>query len=307
MSGAAGRPPAWAVACMAASMALVGSYVGLSKLLLATFPIFLLAWLRFGIAAVAMLSWLPRRAQDVALTPRLQAWLFAESFFGNFLFSILMLWGVRLTSATVAGVVMAAIPAAVAIFSRLGLGERIRPATALGIACAVSGVALLAWARGGTPDGGPATDWRGPLLLVGAVCCEALYVVIGKHLMADLSPKRLSAIVNLWGLVLVTPLGLAEALDFSFAAVPASIWALLVFYALAASMVTVWLWMTGLRHVPASTAGVYTVMLPLSAAAVGVFVLGERPQPLHGLAMLLALVGIVLASGVGFSRRRARS
>jgi drug/metabolite transporter (DMT)-like permease len=50
----------------------------------------------------------------------------------------------------------------------------------------------------------------------------------------------------------------------------AATWGLLLFYALAASMVTVWLWMKGLRHVPGAAAGVFTVMLPLSAAAVGV-------------------------------------
>ena len=40
-------------------------------------------------------------------------------------------------------------------------------------------------------------------------------------------------------------------------------------------MVTVWLWMQGLRHVPAPQAGVFTVMLPISAALVGVLFLGE--------------------------------
>ena len=42
---AAPRPPAWAYASLAASMVLVGSYVGLSKLLVAVFPVLLLAWL----------------------------------------------------------------------------------------------------------------------------------------------------------------------------------------------------------------------------------------------------------------------
>ena len=53
------------------------------------------------------------------------------------------------------------------------------------------------------------------------------------------------------------------------------LWGLLVVYALAASIWTVWLWMTGLQGVPASQAGVFTVMLPVSAALVGVLVLGE--------------------------------
>ena len=54
----AARAPWWAYASLGLSMTLVGSYVGLSKLLVAVFPVFLLAWLRFGIAAVAMLGWL---------------------------------------------------------------------------------------------------------------------------------------------------------------------------------------------------------------------------------------------------------
>src|SRR3546814_19586689 len=73
----------------------------------------------------------------------------------------------------------------------------------------------------------------------------------------------------------MTPFGLYTALHFDFTAVHIEMWALLLFYALAASVWTVWLWMTGLKSVPASRAGVFTVMLPISAALVGVLVLGE--------------------------------
>ena len=59
---------------------------------------------------------------------------------------------------------------------------------------------------------------------------------------------------------------------------------------------TVWLWMTGLKHVPASSAGVFTVFLPISAAAVGVTFLGEQFTLAQAAAFALALVGVVLAS-----------
>ncbi|HNI83856.1 MAG TPA: EamA/RhaT family transporter, partial [Ottowia sp.] len=42
-------PRPLAYACLGLSMALVGSYVALSKPLAAVFPVLLLAWLRFGI------------------------------------------------------------------------------------------------------------------------------------------------------------------------------------------------------------------------------------------------------------------
>ncbi len=290
--------PLGAYLSLAASMALVGSYLGLSKLLVAVFPVLLLAWLRFGIAAVAMAHWVRRQPGEAALSPGDRRLLFWESFLGNFLFSICMLYGVALTSALAAGVVMAAIPAVVALLSRIFLGEQIRPRVMAAIGCAAIGIALLALARhdGTGGDAGEPASMLGYALLLAAVVCEASYVVIGKRLTGNVSPRRISALINLWGLALVTPFGLWQASRFDFAAVPVASWVLLVFYALAASMVTVWLWMRGLRHVPSSRAGVFTVLLPVSAALVGVLALGERFGPAHVAAFALALLGLLLAT-----------
>lgn len=292
--------PLAAYGCLAASMALVGSYVGLSKLLVAVFPVFLLAGLRFGIAALAMPHWVRRAHGEAPLSAHDRMLLFWESFLGNFLFSICMLYGVALSSAVSAGVVMAAIPAVVAVLSWLFLGERITRRVAAAIACAAAGIALLA---GAGPEATPAQAavpaWHAPagqLLLLGAVLCEASYVVIGKRLTANVSARRISALINLWGLVLIAPFGLWQAASFDFSAVPAPTWALLVFYSLAASVATVWLWMIGLRHVPAARAGVFTVMLPVAAALIGIVVLGEPFGIAHGLAFVLALAGVLLAT-----------
>ena len=278
-------------------MALVGSYVSLSKVLILVFPIFLLAWLRFGIAAVVMAPWVRLSEGESRLSPHDRWLLFLESFFGNFLFSICMLFGVSMSSALAAGVIMAGIPAAVALLSRAFLKERIAKRVMLGIACAVGGIALVSL----TKSAGAASDSSllGNLLLLGAVTCEASYVVIGKKLTGNVGPKRISALINLWGLALVTPLGIWQALRFDFGAVAAHSWWLLGFYSIAASMVTVWLWMTGLRHVPASKAGIFTVMLPVSAALVGVVFLGERFTAAQAAAFGLALVGVVLATWPG--------
>jgi len=291
-------PPWAAYACLSASMVLVGSYVGLSKLLLGVFPVFLLAWLRFGIAAFAMLPWLARRAGEAPLSRHDRQLLFWESFLGNFLFSICMLYGVLLSSAVAAGVVMAAIPAAVAVLSRVFLNERISARVMVAIACAAAGIALLALGRNG-PDAVTHDGSRlalGHLLLVGAAFCEASYVVIGKRLTGQVSARRISALINLWGLALITPLGLWQAWSHDFTAVPAASWGLLLFYSLAASVATVSLWMRGLRQVQASRAGVFTVLLPVASALIGVVVLHESFSAGHALAFGLALGGLLLAT-----------
>jgi drug/metabolite transporter (DMT)-like permease len=297
MSFVPSRPVAYA--CLALSMSLVGSYVALSKPLVAAIPVFLLAWLRFGIGGLAMLHWLRKPSSEAPLTARTRKLLFLESFLGNFLFSLCMLFGVSLTSAVSAGVIMAAIPATVALLSWLLLRERITGRTWTAIGCAAAGIALLATAKPAAvthpADGGLA--WLGNLLVFGAVLCEAAYAVIGKALTGVLGPKRITALINLWGFALVTPFGVYAALHFDFAAVAPGSWLLLVFYALAASVWTVWLWMTGLKVVPAAQAGVFTAMLPVSAALVGVLVLGEPVGLAQVLAFAAALAGVLLATG----------
>ena len=294
-----------AYTCLALSMSLVGSYVALSKPLVIVLPVFLLAWLRFGIGGLAMLRWLRKPTLETPLSGPIQRLLFLESFLGNFLFSICMLFGVSMTSAVAAGVIMAAIPAVVALMSWLFLRERIGLRVWSAVACAVIGIGLVSLSKNELPAPGhmgPVSDlssrvsWLGNLLLVGAVLCEAAYAVIGKKLTGVLSPKRITALINLWGFALITPLGLWMAWGFDFARVAPSSWLLLLFYSLAASVWTVWLWMTGLKTIPANQAGVFTVMLPVSAAAVGVIVLGETLSGTQIGAFAIALTGVVLAT-----------
>jgi drug/metabolite transporter (DMT)-like permease len=287
-------------------MALVGSYVGLSKPLVAAFPVFLLAWLRFGIGGLAMVHWLRKPANEPPMTPRTRRLLFLESFLGNFLFSICMLYGVSMTSAVSAGVIMAAIPAVVAILSWLFLHERITSRVWAAVACSAGGIGLLALARPGAHAGAAGAGGNallGNLLVFAAVVCEAAYAVIGKSLTSALGPRRITSLINLWGFALVTPFGVWAALRFDFGGVAPGLWLLLLFYSLAASVWTVWLWMTGLKGVPASQGGVFTVMLPVSAALVGVVALGESLGGLQLAAFALALAGVVLATAPGGRRR----
>ena len=196
--------------------------------------------------------------------------VFLESFLGNFLFSICMLFGVSLTSAVSAGVIMASIPAVVAVLSWVFLRERIAAATWAGdrlrrrsaSACSRSRSRRRAQRR----LAAAAMPWLGNLLVFGAVLCEAAYAVIGKKLTGGSGPKRITALINLWGFALVTPFGLYAALRFDFGAVRAR--------PLAAAAVL----RAGRQHLdrvalddgpegacPAAQAGVFTVMLPVSA------------------------------------------
>ncbi len=291
-----------AYASLALSMTLVGVYVAMCKPLVAVIPVFLLAWMRFGIAALAMASWMKKPADEAPIDRRTRVFLFLESFLGNFLFSICMLYGVSMTSTVSAGVILSAIPATSALMGWYFLKEKMHTRMWLAVVLAATGLALLTLAKTPppTPDAAstqaPVNMLLGNLLVFGAVLCESAFVVIGKRLSATISPKRIAAIINLNGFALSTPMGLYIAWQFDFTALSFSAWGLLVFYALAASVWMVWLWMTGLKTIPASQAGVFAVMLPLTTALIGILGFGESFSALQALAFGLALLSLLLAT-----------
>ncbi|NUO88249.1 MAG: DMT family transporter [Cupriavidus sp.] len=288
-----------------ASMALVGSNVGLGKSIIAHVPVLLFALLRFVIAIVCLAPWYrPARMRRVSRGEWLN--LFLQAFFGTFLFTLLMLNGVRLTSAMAAGVITSTIPATVALLSWLLLRERLSRRTMVSVLLAVAGIGVLNIARGDAHGAGAGSQaWLGNLMIMGAVVCESIYVILSRRLTQTLAAIEICAYTHLIGGLLMLPLGLVPLLDFDAAAVPAQTWLMVLWYALSASVFSFWLWMKGIRHVPAQLAGVFTSVLPVAAATYGIVFLGEQPGWPHGVALACVLTGIVLASWPGWIARGA--
>ncbi len=275
-------------------MLLVGSNVGIGKSIVASVPVPLFALLRFVIALAVLWPLLrPSKMKRVARAEWIN--LFLQALFGTFGFTLLMLNGVARTSAVAAGVITSTMPAVVALFAWLFLREKPGGRAFASIALAVVGVVVInvAQSGGGDHSGG---SLAGNLMVVGAVCCESLYVILSRRLTQTLPAIDICAYTHGLGFLLMLPLGLPTALAFDWRGVDGITWALVGWYALSASVFSFWLWMKGIRHVAGSLAGVFSAVLPIAAALYGIAFLGERPTLAHGVALACVMAGIVLAS-----------
>jgi drug/metabolite transporter (DMT)-like permease len=223
--------------------------------------------------------------------------LFLQALFGTFGFTLLMLNGVHRTSAVAAGVITSTIPAVVALFSWIFLKEKPDRRALASIALAIAGVVVINLAHAGAATG-PSSEssFAGNLMVLGAVCCESLYVILSRRLTQTLAPIDICAYTHLFGLVLMLPLGVSSLFAFNYTSVPVGIWTLVLWYGLSASIFSFWLWMKGIRHVPGSLAGVFSAVLPVAAAIYGIVFLDERPTLAHGIALACVVAGIALAS-----------
>ena len=281
------------------AMVLVGVNVPTGKTVVAHLPIFLFLALRCIVACALLIPVLVARGELKRPTSVQLRDLAIQAFFGVFLFSLFMLWGVEHTSGMTAGIITSTIPAAVVLLSFLFLRERLGAIRLLAVVLSIAGVAILSVGPGiGTGQGA----LLGNLLVVAAVFCEALFVVIGKRAVTGQSPLAATMWLNLLALGMCLPMGAWQMQGFDPLAIDPSIWVIALYYSVTASVLGFSLWFYGVSHVDAGTAGVFTGIIPLAALAASMLMLGETPVMAHLAGLAAVLMSILL--GVRADRRR---
>jgi drug/metabolite transporter (DMT)-like permease len=287
---------AWALIQLAMAMVLVGANVVVGKELAAALPVPLILFLRCGLATILLAPWAMRAgawpARGLALNLAVQAAV------GTVGYNTALLAGLRLTGALEAGLVLATLPAVMAVGAAVVLGERLSGRRWAAVVLATGGMAALTLGRGGGAGGTLAGD----LLVFAAVCCEASYMLLSKRSANRIGVYAGAFWMQAFGTVLLAPLALGDVAR--MAAVVATPWigGLLVFHSLTASVFAIVLWYGGMRRAPANLAGVFTILLPTSAAALAVLVLGERMTIALAVGFGLMFASILVAT---WPRRRA--
>lgn len=267
--------------CLALAMILVGSTVTASKVIADGLSPFVASALRLAFALPLFLGLMYWRGLS---WPR-PGWrdgmlLVAQAAAGSVGYTVLLIEGLRLTSASSAGVIMGLLPVVAALFSLVVLRERPswRLLAALGLA--TSGVLLVTTAAGGGTG-----SWLGNLLVLGAVASEALFILLNKALRRPVEPLVLSTLMCAIGLLLTAiPAFFEPALRFGAASLA------VLYYAIVPTVGGYLLWYAGAARVSASEASLFTALVPVSALLFAVLLLGERvgAAQLVGVACVLA-------------------
>jgi drug/metabolite transporter (DMT)-like permease len=287
-----------AYAQLAASMALVGANVGVAKVLAGSLPIAMIVGLRCLLAVLVL--WPLARAMEgrVRVDGRSLRNLFLQAAFGTALYNAGLLAGLRLTTALEAGLVLATLPAVVAIGSALWLREVLPPRQWTAVALAAFGMGALTLARAGGEAHG---SLLGNLLVFGGVCGEAIYILLAKRIAGRVPLVTASLWMQAFSMLLMLPFCLPVLGSVAALADP-EVAGLLVFHSLTASVICLLLWYAGMRRAPAGIAGVFTAFLPATAALVAVVFLGEAFSGVHAAGFVLLTGSMLLATWPG--RRR---
>ena len=198
---------------------------------------------------------------------------------------------------TMTGIAIAALiaicsaPLIIAVLAAATLGERVTARVAVALGLGVMGTALLIVGPRTTADLSP-RFLAGVALAFAAALAYALYVVLAKATLARTPPLPLAGVT-----FTVAALALAPALGRPGVGQQIALgWPWLLYLGAVTTAAAYAIYTIGLRHVTASVAGVASLMEPLTATLLGVWLFGERlgAAGVVGALLLSAALGLLL-------------
>ena len=208
-------------------------------------------------------------------------------------YNTLSTYGLQTTPASLGGLILGIEPLFIAVFAALLLGERIRAVTAIGLALAAGGTALLFLGPGAGHDGAVGGSWTllGPLLVLASAAIWSLSTVLSKTLLRTYGASRVTLLTSLIGLVPLMGMGSPHTLE-TVRTMSPWLWLLMLHLAVLGSIVSLQLWSYGLKHIASASAAAFIYAVPLISVAAGVLLLGEP------LTVTLLMGGLLIMAGV---------
>lgn len=275
----------------------VGINVISGKFLIGFFPIFLLLAIRFAIGFAGMLAIARLKGikysdtyhNFMRLASRDKLLLIFQAACGGFLFNVLILYGMKTTSATSARIISSITPIMIFILAAVLLREKINLQKGLAIVIVMLGLIIL-------NTGMAADSMEGALLgnclVLLAVIPEALFTILSKSVGKKITEMEAVILVNLFNLILFMPFAVMSAIDFHPTNMSCGAYGQLLIYGISGGIMFFLLWYRGLTKINANTAALFTGVMPISTTILAFIFLNEPINNSEIIGMLLVIAAI---------------
>lgn len=263
------------------------SFVSSKAILNTGMPPMTMVAIRFVVATI-VLNVIARRVDPaVRLRKKDLLPLALSGLFGLTVYFFFEARGIKLTSASHASLIIAAIPVFTVIAEAVFYRTRISWLAAAGIGISVAGVAFLVWRPGEKLATGSLV---GDLFMLGACLSWVVYILLSKNLHKRLSEIAITAYQSLFGTLFMLPLALLERSQW----VPITLVSglNLAYLALFCSALSNFLYVYALSRLGPIVISPYVNLIPVVSVLGGVLILGEK------LAWGQVVGGVLIIAGV---------
>jgi drug/metabolite transporter (DMT)-like permease len=252
--------------------------------------------LRFIVAVLALLAaawWLEGGLPRLTRRQLIGTLLLGAT--GIFAYNLFFLGALARLPASRTSLIIALNPIVTIAAASLLLGERMSLRRWLGVAVALAGVWIVV-SRGDVLGSVRGAVGLGELLMFGGVCSWAAYTLIGRRVLAGLTPLAATTWASLWGVALLALAAAPDLRDLGADDLTLPV-VLSVLYlgVLGTAVGFVWYYQA-VQRLGASRTVIFNNLVPVFGATFGVLLLGEPLLPSMLLGGAIAVAGVMLVT-----------
>ena len=264
------------------------------------------AFLRFAIATLFLLLLLVRVEGRIPVPGKKQILpIVLLGLTGVFAYNILFLTGLKYIQAGRAALIVDTNPVLISLLSALFFREQLNWTKAVGICLSVTG-AMIVISNGRIAELGSYRIGTGELLIAGCVLSWVAYSLIGKSVMAQLSPLTSVAYSAVVGTILLLPPALYSGIGREIFSYTVKDWADLFYLGFFGTVLGFSWYYQGIERIGPMKASVFINFVPVSAIVLAALILKEQITVSIVLGTMLVITGVCLTNASGVFRRYMR-
>lgn len=252
------------------------------------FEVFTYHGIRMALATVCMFAGLRLRGYDYRIVPGDTGMFLLVSFTGFFAFMAVFHYGLSMTSAANAGILIGTIPLFIVLISVMTGRERPGLFVILGMLLGLAGVLSI------TGLSGVAGVSSGDGLVIVACISWAVFTVFGADLVKKYAALVSMAWIFLFSTLFTMPLFIYDAVRQDWGGIEPRYWLYAVVAAVGPLVVSNTLYYYALSVIGPSRVGVYTNLEPVFTLVLAWIVVGERVTVFHVIGLVAIFAGIRL-------------
>lgn len=230
---------------------------------------------------------------NTSLSPRDFFWILVACIFGVLINQICLVEALTRTIPAHAAVINATIPLQTLFYSRLFLGESLKPVKIAGIALGLVGIIYL---LGPQSLRSLSVIAQGDLLSFANASAYSLYLVIAKKKLSHLKP-----LTTLLWMYIIALIGFGFYANWhpvpdNLFRLPSHLYLYMLYLVLVPSIFGFGIYLWALKKIDASHAALFGYFQPLSATVAAFFILGNLPDQRFYISAILIFLGILLGS-----------
>lgn len=285
-----------------------GLNFSLVKFALAEIPPLIFNGLRFAVAASLMVALTLAMGQRYRIQRRHWLHFIGLALVGNLAYQLLFILGADNTTANNSALILATVPAWVALFGTLLQTERVTGRGWLGVGLSLAGILLLIAGSDQEVEfrfGG--ATLLGDALILACTLCWSVYTMAIRPLSRHYPALVLTSLPTVLGTIPLALISIPSALVFDWGEVSLMAWSALVVSGIFSITLAYFFWNYGVSRLGSARTSFYSNLVPPVSLLVAWFALGEKLTPLQFLGALLALAGVVLARRYTYTVGRENS